>query len=448
MLRRVALIYDATRAYDLKVVAGVATYLQKDAGWSIYIEETALKDQRLPDLRSWKGDGIIANFDDRRVAKAVMQSRLPAVAFGSGYGWYGPKSNIPYFFTNNQAIARIAADHFLDRGFWHFAYCGYPRTPINGWSEERELAFRKQLRDRKFECHVYRARPPADGGWAPAQHALRVWLESLPKPLALMAANDNRGRQVLEACRSSGLRVPEEVAVIGVDNDELLCQLSTPLMSSIEQGARRIGYEAAGLLDRIMSRQRSRYRRFVIDPLGVVTRRSTDIFAVQDPLIERAMAFVRDRVSHGIKAQDVVKAVAVSRSGLELRFKAALGRTLHGAIRHVQLDRARGLITDTNLPLKEVAANSGFKSVQHMTTLFRKAFGHAPGQYRNMASGTAGSDVPAQSVSSNRTREGCAAETFVRPSHYIPLIGLPAAVLNAGRTKADCIKDLRISIKR
>src|ERR1700722_6090101 len=335
---RVALIYDATRAYDLKVVTGVAAYLQGGSGWSIYIEETPLKDQRLPDLRSWKGDGVIANFDDQRVAKAVIQSRLPAVAFGSGYGWYGPKTHIPYFFTNNQAIARLAAEHFLDRGFSHFAYCGYPRTPINGWSEERELAFRKQLRDRRFECHVYRARQTADGGREPAQQALRVWLESLPKALALMAATDNRGRQVLEACRSSGLRVPGEVAVIGVDNDELLCRLSTPLLTSIEQGARRIGYEAAGLLDRIMSGERPRYRRFVIDPLGVVTRRSTDIFAAQDPLVERAMAFVRDRASEGIKVPDVVKAVAVSRSWLELCFKVSVGRTLHGAIRHVQLD--------------------------------------------------------------------------------------------------------------
>jgi LacI family transcriptional regulator len=377
-IRHVALIYDATRAYDLKVMTGVAAYLQEGAGWNVYIEENSLKDQRLPDLRTWKGDGIIADFDNPRVAAAVVESKLPAVAFGSGYGWYAPESRIPYFFTNNRAIAHLAADHLLDRGFRNFAYCGYPRTLINGWSEERERAFVARLKRRGLACQVYRG----GHGWTAMQRALGEWLEALPKPLGVMAANDNRARQVLEACRAQSLRVPEEVAVIGVDNDELLCQLSSPLLTSVEQGARRVGHEAAVLLDRIMDGRKPRRRRLVIDPMGVVTRHSTDILAIQDPVAAKAMAFVWEHALRGIKVKDVAEAVTCSRAALETRFKAALGYSVHTAACNVRLEQARRLVRDTNLSLKQIAANTGFKSVQHMTTVFGRAFGQPPAGYR------------------------------------------------------------------
>jgi LacI family transcriptional regulator len=386
-IRHVALIYDATRAYDLKVMTGVAAYLQEGADWNVYIEENSLKDQRLPDLRTWKGDGIIADFDNPRVAAAVVESKLPAVAFGSGYGWYAPESRIPYFFTNNRAIAHLAADHLLDRGFRNFAYCGYPRTPINGWSEERERAFVARLKRRGLTCSVHRG----GRGWTAMQKALGEWLEALPKPLGVMAANDNRARQVLEACRAQSLRVPEEVAVIGVDNDELLCQLSSPLLTSVEQGARRVGREAAVLLDRIMDGRKPRRRRMVIDPESVVTRRSTDILAIEDPVAAKAMYFIWEHALRGIKVKDVAEAVTCSRAALETRFKTALGYSVHTAIGNVRLEQARRLVRDTNLSLKQIAAQTGFKSVQHMTTVFGRAFGQPPAGYR-LACGAAGSE--------------------------------------------------------
>ncbi|MBC7927099.1 MAG: DNA-binding transcriptional regulator, partial [Bryobacteraceae bacterium] len=339
-LRRVALIYDATTAYDLQVIRGVTAYLQEGATWSVYIEESALKDQRLPDLGSWEGDGIIADLDHPAVAAAVVKSKLPAVGFGSGYGWYAPKSRIPYFFTNNRAIARLAADHLLNRGFRNFAFCGYPKTPINGWSAEREREFAERLKERGFSCPVYHGRHRNIRSWAHMQQALSSWLGSLAKPVGLMAANDNRARHVLEACRLSGLHVPEEVAVIGVDNDEMLCGLSSPLLTSIEQGAQRIGYKAAALLDRIMGGKLPAKKHYVIDPVGIVTRLSTDVLPVQDIQVANAMFYIREHACDGIKVPDVVAAVRASRSGLDARFKAAFGRTLHTTIRDVQLERA------------------------------------------------------------------------------------------------------------
>lgn len=214
-----------------------------------------LKDQRLPDLRSWAGDGIIADFDHPSVATAVAQSKLPVVGFGSGYGWYVHGSSIPYFFANNKMIASMAADHLLARSLRHFAYCGYAKTAINGWSEEREQAFVDLVSERGFSCEVCSDRFKTSYHWASVLCSLAEWLRSLPKPLGVMASNDIRARHVLEACRDFNLRVPNDVPVIGVDNDQLLCQLSSPPLSSIEQGAKRIGYEAAALLDRIDARQ-------------------------------------------------------------------------------------------------------------------------------------------------------------------------------------------------
>lgn len=381
-LRRVALIYDATSAYDLKVMTGVAAYLREGAPWSVYLEETALKDQRLPDLASWRGDGVIANFDHPRVVRAVRASGLATVAFGSGYGWYEPGSGIPYLFTNNREIARLAADHLLDRGFRSFAYYGGVATRVNGWSVERERAFLERVKGRGRSCSVYRDRDAVGRNWTSAQRALGQWLRALPKPVGLMAENDRRARLALEACRSAGLRLPGEVAVIGVDNDDLLCHLSTPLLSSVEQGSRRIGYEAAALLERIMSGARPRRRSVVVDPTGVVARGSTDVLAVADRAVAEAMRYITDRAGEGIAAQEVADAAAVSRSGLDARFKRELGLTVRAAIRKTQLDRALRLTSETGLSLKEVAARTGFRSVQHMTTLFREAFGSPPARYR------------------------------------------------------------------
>jgi LacI family transcriptional regulator len=380
--RSIALIYDARSAYDLKVMEGVAAYLQEGHRYSVFIEENALKDQRLPDLRSWEGDGIIGNFDDPGIARRVTQARLPVVGFGGGYGWYVAESAIPYFYTNNKAIATLAADHLLERGFKHFAYCGYAKSPINGWSQERQDAFESYLRRRATSCDIFDRFPRSNHNWATLQRSLGDWLKKLPKPLGVMAANDNRGRQVLEACRAYDIAVPDEVAVVGVDNDELLCRLSSPPLSSVEQGARGLGYAAAALLDQMIQGHNLRKRQYVSDPTTVVTRQSTDILALDDPKVLQAMAFIREHSSDGIKVPHVVSAVAISRSGLETRFASALGYSIHTAIGNTKLERVRRLVSETDLPLKQIAAETGFKSVQHMTSLFVRAFGQTPGRYR------------------------------------------------------------------
>jgi LacI family transcriptional regulator len=376
------LIYDARLFYDVKVMMGVAAYVQEHSEWSLFIEEKSLHDQQLPNSRIWEGDGILANFDDRRVAAAVVKSKLPAVGFGGGYGWYHKTSRIPYFLGDDGAIAELAAEHLLDRGLRQFAYCGYPTNAINGWSNERGRAFAARVNRQGFRCEAYRGRRDSDFDWVDPQRMMCTWLRSLPKPVGLMAANDHRARQVLEACRVLGLRVPEDVAVIGVDNDELICQLSTPPLSSVEHGAKQLGYLAAGLLDQMMQGKKGQNKLFIVAPVGVKARQSTNVLAVEDPVVRAAVAFISEHAREGIKVKHVLQAAGVSRSGLEKRFRATLGYTIYKAVQEAQLQQVRRLVTETKLPLKEVAATTGFRSVQHMTNVLRRVCGYTPGACR------------------------------------------------------------------
>lgn len=380
--RRIALVYDVELAFSRKVMSGVAAYLQEAPVHSVYISENAFADRRIADLRAWGGDGIIADFNTPAVAQAVVRSGIPAVAFGCGEGWYIPEAKIPSFFSNNAVIARLTVDHLIDRGIRHFAYCGYSLTLSHRWSKERQDAFMRLVEQRGYDCKAYNSGQTTDRNWAATERALATWLRALPKPVGVLAANDQRARQVLEACRAAGLRVPQEIKVIGVDNDELVCQLSSPLLTSVEQGTRRIGYEAASLLDKIMEGKSVRRLRYVVDPVGIVTRQSTDLRAIDDPLVAKAMALIQKNAIRGLRVAEIASQLAVSRSGLEAHFRVAVGCSVRSAMRQVQLDEAKRLVTDTSMALKEIAASTGFRSVQHMTTLFRQAFGSPPAKHR------------------------------------------------------------------
>jgi LacI family transcriptional regulator len=231
-------------------------------------------------------------------------------------------------------------------------------------------------------CFVHTGRHASVRKWIDVQHELTVWLESLEKPLGLMAANDARARHVLEACRAIGLRVPEDVAVLGVDNDEVICELTDPPLSSIEHGAANLGYQAAALLDRLMAGKKAKKLKTLIAPKEVVTRRSTDILAIEDHEVATAMAFIHRNRCTPIRISDVVEAVQVSRSTLETRFKAVTGRTMHGEIQRLQIDRARSMLATTDLPIKQISALAGFANVHYMTTIFRQSTGWTPAEYR------------------------------------------------------------------
>jgi LacI family transcriptional regulator len=379
-VRHVAIIIDASKPYDRKVIRGVGAYAHQAGNWSLYVEEDPL--QKLPDLRTWRGHGIIANFDDARVVAAVGGLEIPVVGVGGGFGWYRPEDQIPYFATDSQAIARLAATHLMERGFTRLAYCGLPATRSNGWSRIRAAAFQAAAREAGYACRTFTGRYGTARRWRELQRELSAWIVSLPKPIGLMACNDARARHVLEACRTVGVRVPEDVAVIGVDNDEVICALTDPPLSSVEQGGHRLGYQAAMVLEQMMRGRRvSRQRQYVL-PEQVVSRRSTDVLAIDNADVANAVRFIRDHACEGIQVADVAATVGLSRSTLERLFQAVMRRTVHREIERIRLERAQELLRGNELTLKQIAARTGFRHITYWNRLFRQRTGWTPAAYR------------------------------------------------------------------
>lgn len=385
----VAVILDATRPYDRLMIGGVAQYAREHAGWRLYVEEDPL--QKLPDLRHWHGQGIIANFDDRHVATAIRGLDIPIVGVGGGYGWYDADSVIPYIYTDNQAIGRLGAEHLLGCGFEHLAFHGYPRTATSGWSEERARAFAAAAAKAGRRCDVFTSRHGTACRWEELQQELGAWIGRLPKPVGLMACNDVRARHVLEACRTLGLRVPHDVAVLGVDNDEMICELTDPPLSSVDQSARRIGYEAARVLDTLMrdgygdrNGSAAPRERIVVPPIGVIARSSTDTMATNEEAVVRTLTLLRENPWKKRDVAVIAAEVCLSRSTLENRFRAVVGRSIHEEFVGLRLAGIRRLITDTDLPLKVIAAGAGFPSVQYMTTFLHRHTGLTPARLRTV----------------------------------------------------------------
>jgi LacI family transcriptional regulator len=277
-----------------------------------------------------------------------------------------------------------AAGHLLERGFRNFAFCGFTGER---WSAGRREGCLEALTGAGCRCAVHESywRGPLARGWDREQDRIARWVSRLDRPLGIVACNDLRGHHVLDACTRAGLAVPEEVAVIGVDDEELLCEMCDPPLSSVVPGAERIGHEAAALLDRLMAGTEGRAvmeleRR--IEPLGVTTRQSTDILAIPDADVAAALRLIRQRACEGLRVADVLRLVPLSRSLLERRFRKFLGRSPQAEIRLVQVKRIKQLLAETDLPLAEIAGLSGFEHVEYLSVVFKRLTGQSPGAYR------------------------------------------------------------------
>jgi LacI family transcriptional regulator len=389
--RRVILLLDTTNPHQRKVAQGVATYSHQQGAWSFHVVQDPhegvpyLKCDPLEesqDLGKLRADGIILYCPSRKTANAVRRLKTPMVGVELEYGWSDPGWGVPYFATDNEAIGRLGARELIERGFKRLAFCGIPRTRLSGWSEARQTAFVRSAHEAGVPCSVFPVGSLRGRKAGNPHERLSAWLRSLKKPVGLMACYDVRARHVLDTCEELGLLVPEDVAIIGVDNDELMCELTNPPLSSIEQGARTMGYQAAALLDRLMSGRKVAQSKFVVAPEGIVTRRSSDALAIDDADVAAAVRFIRQRACEGIQARDVVQTVAISRTALMTRFKALLGRTIHAEIQRVQIEQVRQLTAATDLPLSRVAAMTGFRYLQQMIAAFRRYTGQTPGEYR------------------------------------------------------------------
>lgn len=375
--KSVALLIETSNAYARNLLSGVVSYIRTNASWSVSLPEQHRGADPPSWLRSWKGDGLIARIETEAIARVVRKLKVPIVDVSAAR--HVP--SLPWFETDDGAMATTAFDHFRERGFQHFAFCGEPEF---NWSNLREQAFKNVTESAGFDCHVFHSNSPDLRGYSLSRERKRMnrWLKTLPRPLAVFACYDIKAQQVLDLCREQGINVPEEVAVLGVDNDELLCDVCTPPLSSIIPAAHQTGKEAARLLDQMMRGQKVAPQAHLIAPIGVATRQSTDAIAIADPDVAAAMKFIRDHACEGINVNDVLRRVPLSRRVLEKRFQETIGRTPHQEIARRRIDRTRRLLLETDLTLNQIARRTGFRSEEYLSVAFRKATGIAPGQFR------------------------------------------------------------------
>ncbi|HEY1108186.1 MAG TPA: DNA-binding transcriptional regulator [Opitutaceae bacterium] len=378
--RQVALLIETSNAYARGLLQGVVHYIREHEPWSFYLMEQGRGDDPPPWLERWKGDGIIARIETPKIAAAVVRAALPTVDLSAGR----LVPELPWVETDDEQIAGLAAAHLLERGFKHFAFCGDARFK---WSEWRAQHFAARIRAAGHSVQEFSG---GNGGDVAAQaKALRAWVEALPKPVGIMAAYDIRGQQVLDACRSAGLAVPSDVAVIGVDNDALLCDLASPPLTSVIPNAHRAGYEAAALLEKLMAGRKVPATAHLIPPLGVAPRQSTDVLAVDDRDVARAVQFIREHACEGINVGDLLRTVPLSRRVLEQRFQKLLGRTPREEILQVRLARVRQLLGETDLPLYLIAERTGFEHVEYLSVVFKRETGQTPSDFRQETQGSA-----------------------------------------------------------
>ena len=374
---KVALLIETSNRYGRDLLYGVRDWTRAGERWAIRFTEQARLAPLPSWLPEWAGDGIIARVDSPRIAAALRRTGLPVVDVSAERF----ASEFPRVSVDNAAVARLAAEHLLGKGFRHLAFVGDAHFL---WAAQRGRDFRRAVaaaggRCASFESAGPKAKPPGSDADI---RALADWLERQPRPLGVFACYDGRAQQVLEACQLRGWAVPDEIAVVGVDNDELLCELCTPPLSSVLPNARRTGYEAAAMLARMMRGERQTRQTRYVPPVRVVERPSTDTVAVADARVAQALRFIRGHVGERIDVSDVLRAVPLSRTLLERKFKAALGFSPHREIVRQRIARAKHLLVESEVSIAVVAELAGFDNASYLSVAFRRETGESPYAYR------------------------------------------------------------------
>jgi LacI family transcriptional regulator len=379
----IGLLIESSRASGRALLCGIAKCAHHYGLWSFYWEPGGLE-KAWPKLKTLGVDGIILRDVDK--IEEVLDLKIPAVVIGHS------KTEVPNLVnvvTDSSAIGQIGAEHLLQCGFKHFAYCGYRTAPSPAsrrgsftWSDLRQESFSQHIRKAGFEVHVYADLVPADNVWHKERHKMAAWLQSLPKPVGLMACNDDCGQQVIEACKLAHLAVPDAVGVLGADNDEVVCGLSDPPMSSVAVNFERAGYEAALVLFRLLRGVRHVPLKITVRATHVIARHSTDFMAVSDPRVTRALQFIRDHARENMMVMDVASAAALSRRALEIKFRREIGCSILEHIRRVRTDQIVRLLVETELPVGQIAESLGFSDIQHFARYFRADKQMSPLAYR------------------------------------------------------------------
>ena len=375
--RNVALLIEASRGYARGLVRGVGRYNAEHQEWMLTYSPSGLGDSLASWLRQWNGDGILARITDKTMAKIVARMKVPVVELRRIYGDVGATCMGP----DDKAVAQLAFEHLHKSGFRQFAFFGMALGEHEPFDIRAEQ-FQQIVEHEGLPCTVFRTRHCTGDVWSQERRRILRWIGSVAKPVGVLACNDDYGVQLLNFCRHAEIDVPEEMAVVGVGNDECLCDLARPPMTSIDLDAPRVGYEAAALLDRLMDGQQAPSRHIVVPPRSVVVRKSSDVLAMEDDQIVRAIEYLRENACNSIQVSDVARHAYMSSAALERRVRAVLGRTVHAEIQRIRINRVKDLLTTTDLPIKRIALETGFAYTEYLTRVFREATGQSPSKYR------------------------------------------------------------------
>jgi LacI family transcriptional regulator len=357
------------------------SYVRTHHRWSVYHEPHGLTESFPRWLRRWDGDGIIARIQTRHMAREIAATGIPTVDV------LGVVPNLPFpvVHVDDHEIARLASQHMLEHGLRHFGFFG---IEDENWSDQRYAAFCAALAPVQSSVPLYKLPRDSRGqrSWERTEDKLARWILALPKPVGILVCSDQRGPIFLEACGRAGVRVPEEVAVLGIDDDEPLCEICDPPLASVRPGHIRVGYEAAALLERMIQGDRAPKSARAIPPEGVVARRSLDNLSVGNRVVASAIRLIRERAHQGLQVDAIARHVNVSRSVLQRSFRTVMRRSVYQEILATRIRHARELLIHTNLPLAAVAEQTGFKHQEYMGSVLKAHLGTTPAQLRRSAS--------------------------------------------------------------
>ncbi len=393
--KHVALAFPLAVPHLALFMEGVVSYARQSADWTFTVSPASFSGfpetftMSVESLAGWSGDGAISVITSRAEAVCAARLGIPVINLSGTL----PASPIPRIMVDHRAIGVLAAEHLIERGLRNFAYYG-----VKGpwYARLRHEGFASRIRAAGRPCEVFEAasrrsvRQPLDR----ETKVLRQWLKSLDTPVGLFAVHDYRARLAMEECRRAGLVVPHDVAIVGVDNDPVICEFAQPALTSISRSGRQLGYEAAALLDRLMAGQPPPSDEILIAPDGVVARESTNTLAVDDPYVSAAMRFVHNHLEEVFGVERLVKVVSVSRRRLEKGFRQSLGQTPHDFICQARVNRARDLLSaEGRVLVRDVAAACGFPDVRRFRLVFQRIAGISPSAFRRRAGNSRGPDA-------------------------------------------------------
>ncbi|WP_437185666.1 XylR family transcriptional regulator [Planctomicrobium sp. SH668] len=376
---KIALLIETSREYGRGLLRGVMQYEREHGPWTIFFETRGLFDAPPSWLATWDGHGILARVSTPEIADSIRASGIPTIDLsGSEYS-----TDHPSVITSNRGMVKLGFDHLWNQGYRNFAFCALPRGMFN-WSDYRVQIMAEFAQAANCSFSYYQPNVPIDGQlkWDRDEEQIAEWLLSLPKPVGLLATNDERALHVLEAARRLSLKVPEAVGIMGIDNDELLCNLANPTLSSVNCGVERVGYRAAVEMERILSGHPPIVGKTEIPPMGVVERQSTNLLMFDDEEMQKLVRELRANACDGLRVDQLLKQSSLSESTLQRRFRSLVGRSMKEEITRIRMDRARQLLAHTDLPISEIASRCGFNEPKQLSTVFHKKTGVTPQAYR------------------------------------------------------------------